>query len=438
MFILQKIVKFSFTFFLLFSFLIFFFLFNHPQAIVYDANGYYYYGTKLYESNFNVLNFDFDNRTYIFPLYISCLVALSKLIKVNDIGVIYFFNYLLFILSVYLVNKAISAKNKIASIFFLILSAFNIVNLSFTNTILTESLVILFVCALFLLLNSEHDNKNIFLLGLVSSLNVLARPSNILLFFCIFIYVSILIRRNIYKILLFILPVIIFFGISVVNVYNIENRIGLFTNKTQNIYEMQVRVGERYLKYETSVDKNYKNADIFYENKLAMDLYNEKCKKPFNCLISYFIKDPVEYSIILGIHTFNLFDRVYINTYVESMDNIDNSIVIYNYLILSSFLCFFIFIFDLKKFKNDINLYISFFILLFGTISIYIPTVIESRFSSSVYPLFIMMTSFYFVDIYKKRNGKLIRKTIICQFLIIFFFLILSYLIRQNAILYLK
>ena len=138
--------------FIVISFIFFLKLVHNPQPVVWDANGYYYFGNKLYENQFNVFNLDFGNRTYVFPLFISILIAIANVLKVNEFSIIYFFNYLVFLASIIFVNKVIEQKNKKISFIFLILSSFNIINLSFTNTILTESLVIFFVCFLFYLL----------------------------------------------------------------------------------------------------------------------------------------------------------------------------------------------------------------------------------------------------------------------------------------------
>jgi len=132
--------------FIVISFIFFLKLVHNPQPVVWDANGYNYFGNKLYENQFNVFNLDFGNRTYVFPLFISILIAIANILKVNEFYIIYFFNYLIFLASIIFVNKVIEQKNKKVSFIFLTLSAFNIINLSFTNTILTESLVIFFVC----------------------------------------------------------------------------------------------------------------------------------------------------------------------------------------------------------------------------------------------------------------------------------------------------
>lgn len=421
--------------FIIISFVFFIKLISNPQAIIYDASGYHYFGDLLYKNKFDVLNLDFENRTYVFPLLISILISIANALKINEFYFIYFFNYFIFLVSILLVNRVIKQKNKNVSSIFLILSSFNIINLSFTNTILTESLVIFFVCSLFYLLNSNLNNKIVlFLIGAISSLNVLARPSNAILFVCVFIYILFISNKKL--LIYFLVPVIIFFGISSINVYNIDHRIGLFTNKTQGIYDMQIREGVKYSKYETSVDKNYRNASVFYANQLAMDIYNENCKKSVSCMMSYFFKDPLEYSLILGIHFFNLFDRIYIQTYVENINKIDKFLIIYNYFTISSVICYFLFILDSKIFKKHIKILSSFFILFIGTIFIYIPTVVESRFSSSLFPLLTMISSFYYFSLFKNQNNKIKKKIIATQLLIILSFLVFSYLVRQSIILY--
>jgi hypothetical protein len=192
---------------------------------------------------------------------------------------------------------------------------------------------------------------------------------------------------------------------------------------------MQIKDGVKSFKYETTVDK-VNLPSIYYLNNQANNLQYLDCKHAFNCVTLYFKKDPVKYILILAIHSFTLFDRSFIDLYVENIYKTDNLLIIYNYVVLSSVVCFLIF-FVKKYIKKYKKILFSIIMLVLGTLLIYIPTVVESRFSTPIFPLLTIMSAMYFYSLYKeKRLSKI--KIICCQLLIMFMFAIISYLISQT------
>jgi len=419
--------------FLLSSFIIFIFLLFNPQKFIYDAEGYYNLGYSIYLNHFDVIGTNLYFRTYAFPLLISFLIGLSNLFKLNLMYVIFSANYLFFVLSIFLIYKILVRKSvKVANIFLLI-NSFNIINLSFLNTVLTESFMILPIAILFYLFSfKKYSRLHIFLIGFISALMVMIRPSNLFLFLIVTIFVLFQIRKKIKYLFWYLIPILLIFSISFLNVYKQENKLSLFTTTTNGIYDGQVKSGVGSFKYETSVRSDLP-AIIWYLNNQASELTSQSCKSASNCIFTYMKKNPIKYISILAIHTFTLFDRSYINTYVENIYKIDNLLVIYNYIVLSSVVCFFIFFIKsyIKRYRKILFLIIF---LIFGTLSIYIPIGIESRFSAPIFPLMTIYSAFYFYSLFKENRINRI-KIIGIQLLFILLFTIISYLVSQTIVL---
>lgn len=421
--------------FIVISLLISIKLISNPQTIAYDAQGYFDLGKHIFDNKFHILSINFNIRTFIFPLYVAFSILISKIIHVNDFQFIYFLNYLVFLFSILLVFKTINDKNKIISYLFLIFSAFNLVNLSFINTILTESLTVFFVCMLFYLLNLNLNSRMIlFLVGLFSSLNVITRPSNLFLFICLTIFIVTSFRKNLPRIFYFFLPVILIFGLSTLNVYKTEGHLGLFTNATQSLYAPRVRDGVKYMKYETIVDSRFVNHGVFYQNLMPQNIYDPTCKTTLGCMWSYFFRYPIQYLTLTGLHAYNLFDRMYLDTYIPNFSTVDVPLMIYNYLVLSSVICYLIFFLKTESLKY-VRMFLVILLLFAGTIVIYLPSIVEPRYSSAVFPLLTLLASFHFFRLFQKRKAAKIRNILLFQTCLILFFFVVSYLVRNNAIL---
>ena len=428
--------------FLVFSFVIFMFLISRPQVMVYDAADYFGMGGEIYNNNFNVFKVDLVNRTYVYPFIISLLYWVSNFISAPVKIVVFSFNYLLFIFSIFLIASVIEKYNKKISNIFLLLSAFNVLNLSFVNTVLTESIGVFFVCSLFYLFNSNFENKklSLFFIGLISALSVLTRPSNLLIFLITFIFILYLTRKKILNILFFLLPIFLIFFVSMSYSRKIDGKYGLFTKATNGIYNMQMIGGINYFKYETTVDKKYSSPSIYYGNRLYTGKLNnsENCFYPIECASNFITKDPVNYLTVLAIHSFSLFDRNYIETYISKVDKVDGFLIAYNYLILSSFVCGFVFFINTKIFKKYKKLILTSLVLIIGTLLIYVPAIVEPRFSAPVYPLFVAFASFYIYKLLNTKNKEKIIKIVLLQLFVILLFVMMSYLIRQTAYLQLR
>jgi hypothetical protein len=294
---------------------------------------------------------------------------------------------------------------------------------------------------LFYLINQKIENKLIlFLLGIFNTLNVLTRPSNLLVFLILSVWILFSIKKYLSRLIFYLLPVILLFSISSINAYKTDGKFEIFTKNTQGIYDMQVKQGIKNFKYETSSDKKYKNSGVHYLNNLYTDKLSnvEDCNSSVECVGVFLKKSPVNYVLISSIHLFTLFDRNYINTYIKNMDEVDITLIMYNYLILSSVVCYFVFFVDLKEIKKRWKLLFTSVLIIISTIVIYIPTIVESRFSSSIYPFLVMFAAFYFYKLIKIKKMEHFIKIIVFQIALIILFSIISYLIRQSVVLYLS
>jgi len=417
------------------SFAIFIFLLLNPQRLCYDAGLYYGLGRRIFfENGFNVIKTNLEMRTYAFPLIISFLIYIANLFRLDVMSVIYFANYFLFIISILLIHKVLSKKSiKIGKIFLLI-NSINLINLSFVNTVLTESLMIFLISALFYILCTwKNTRMNTFFSGLVIAFSVMVRPSNLFLFLIFTVFVVIKSIKKPINLFHYFVPILFLFSISFLNVYQNEGNFSLFTTQTSGIYNMQIRGGVKIFKYETSVDQKLKYPSVYFRNKKSEVFVSQECSNAVGCFLVYLKTNPVDYISISLIHTFALFDRMYMNTYVEDINKIDGLMVFYNYLVLSSVIGFIVFYLKKYSVKYFAILWSS-LLLILGTLLIYIPTIVEARFSSPIFPLLTIFSAFYFYSLLKEKKSK--RNKLICfQLLIMFIFYTISYLISQTMVL---
>ena len=128
--------------------------------------------------------------------------------------------------------------------------------------------------------------------------------------------------------------------------------------------------------------------------------FNVNCNNTFECLFKYIKKDYFGLIILQFIHIFSIFDRTYLDIYIKNVLNENLFIQLYNYMIISSSLIYFIF-FVSKKYNRLIFTTILFLV---GTLVVYIPVGLDPRFSSSVFPLLTAITSIYLYHIYKYKK----------------------------------
>lgn len=422
--------------FLFISFVIFIFLLLNPQTLNYDAGLYYGLGRRiLFENNFNVITTSLNMRTYAFPLIISFLIYIAKLFNFDLMYVIFFANYLFFVISILLIHKILIKIDVNVAKIFLLINSVNLINLSFVNTVLTESIMIFIISMLFYFLCKWKNNNTIaFFSGLIIALSVMIRPSNLFLFLIFTVFVIIKLIKKPINILAYFIPILFLFSLSFLNVYYHEGKFSLFSTQTSGIYNMQIKLGVKTFKYETSVDPNTKAPTVFYMNKMSDELSSQNCSGALSCFFTYLKKNPIEYSSIFIIHTFTLFDRLYMNTYIKNIEKVDSLMIIYNYFVLSSVIAFVFFY--LKKYFNKYSTILwSSLLLILGTLLIYLPTVIEARFSSPIFPLLTIFSAIYLSSWFKESRIEKIKMTML-QFVCILFFYTISYLIKQTMVLY--
>jgi hypothetical protein len=402
-------------------------LIKYAPPLIYDSSQYWDLSDSLIKANLNIFTFDFDIRTFVQPFYLAILKIVANYLYLNPRFFIFGVNIVLFHftnLLIYFVAKRFSEKS--ANIF-LILSSFNYITLSFANTFLTENLAIFFTATLFFLLTKNSKKfLDLFLVGLISSLFVYTRPSSLLLFFAIalFVIVFTLVKKRAYKLLIaYLIGVSLIFSIGLINTYNIEKKIAFFTSPTRGIYDMQIRLGIMIIKFEGSIDKTFSDTTLIYFNNKNNDTMASMCRlvPALDCFKKYLIKDPFGYALSVSMHLFNIFDRRYWQTYIADVRH-DNLILQFcNYVILTGALIYLL----LFKIKNKYFPFIfTALYLIFFTLLIYIPTVVEPRFSAPIFPLIVLIFSI-FVNNFSKlpswttkmRYISIIAVLVICCFI---------------------
>lgn len=403
------------------------FLKNAP-ILIWDAGQYWDLADKLIKNNFNIFTTDFGMRTFVFPLFIGLLKSLAAFFQMNSQIFIYVINLILFHIGNFLIFTRLSQHNlKVANIF-LIFSTFNVINLSMTNVVLTENLAAIFVTVIFFLLTKDiFKVDHALLTGLIAALYVYTRPAAMILLICISVYIFFISFKNkSLHIFYFIIGVLIIFSIGLINVYNTEKRLAFFTNQTNGIYDMQVRRGAGIMKYETSIDKTQKSPQLFYLNQKNIIFEKIACEKAFDCFTKYLIKYPVEYMVVNLTHIFNLFDRTYLETYVSQVKSQNFLLQFYNYFIIASAIMLFIH----GKLNNLKVVYTAVFLII-GSVLIYVPTIVEPRFSAPIFPLIITLAAFSMKYFVKYVGVEKVRNLTLLFFFIGIFFII-SELVRLN------
>ena len=396
--------KYSKLFYIVISTILFIFLIRNAPPVICDASEYNDLANKLLLNHLNIFTFNFGQRTFAYPLFLAILKLFANITKINYLYLVFFIQFILFHLTNLLIYSSLKSKfSKVASIF-LMLSGFNIITLSFTNILLTENLAIFFATLIFNLLLRNKTKITLFMLGVICSLILFIRPSLISLSTVVFLVLIYELFKNkkILSILFFIVGYALIFSIGLINTYKTTYKANLFNQSTNNIYLGQVQGGLYVLKYETSFQKINPTSQMIYlssKNKKTFSLVS--CDSVIGCLFSYLKKDAVSYISVNLIHLFNIFDRIYVDTYVRNIFNPNRILQLFNYFVISSNIIYFIFINN--KSKNNIIVNTA-FLIIFGIISIYLPTGVEPRFSSPAFPLLLLITAFYLETIGKIKD----------------------------------
>lgn len=361
------------------------------KNLLYDDLVYDILSNKLIENNFNLFTTKFNySRTFFFPLYLAVIKSISHWF-LPTFGLLYYYliNLLLFHGTNLLIYKALQKYSRRASIIFLIACSVNIITLSFSVLVLTETLAMFFTAIIFyLLLINKQTIYHVALLGIFASIYVFLRPSASILFACVFLYRMIILlkeKRYIYM-SVFVVSAGAIFLISAANIYMTTGKINIFSNQTINIVSWHMQRGGSIIKYEGSIDPHRNEPNMYYVLPATRFLFDKSILN---------IRLPV-----VLLRFFTLFDRVYIDTYIRNVNNPDNIMRLGNYFVLSSVFFYFLFFHD-KKFKLISRLVLF---LTAATMIIYLPLIPESRYSVPVFPLLLAITSLYIAMLFQKKK----------------------------------
>ena len=349
-----------------------------------------------------------------------CKIA-AGIIKKNPFHVIFIVQLLVFHLSNLVLFTTIKKYSTSASIFFIALSSFNVINLSFTNLLLTENLSYLFLALIFYFFLKEKKKAiDLIALALVSSLAIYIRPAFLLMYIAIFLiigYKLLIKNKNVKYFILFFVFSLTVLSIGGINTYINSKTIGILNPRSTGEYVEQIYHGSFLMKYETNIDINEKSQIMQYVYKGRYYLLNNKCKDVLltcigiyespicpkaliDCQIQSLQSKPYDYVTLTSLHLFNFFDRTYIDTYINKITDRNIFMQLGNYLVISSFILYF-FVKKNKKFRS--LLFIITFFIAINTI-LYLPTKVEPRFSSPIFPLLLIVFCFYILDIVKNKQ----------------------------------
>lgn len=416
--LLKKIILF-FYFFLTTVFFIFFY--KTAPKLTGDAYLYNELSDKLLKANLNIFTFNFGFRTFLYPLFLSLCKIVADVIRKNPLHVIFLFQVIVFHLGNFVLFKAIKKYSDPAALFFIIFSAINVINLSFVSLLLTENLSYLFIALIFYYF--VKTKKNIFdyiLLALFSALSIFLRPAFLLMYILILFFISYRLlfkEKSILKLIIFITLSVLVLSVGFINNFMNTRTIGVFNPKSSGEYVEQIYHGSFLMKYETTIDPNEKSQIMQYIYKGRYYLLNDKCKDEIltcigiykspqcpqnlvSCQIQSFQSKPVDFISLTLLHLFNFFDRTYVDTYVNKIADRNLLLQIGDYIVLSSS----ILIFFIKKSKKFLPIISS--IAFFSVINtvLYLPTKVEPRFSSPIFPLLLILTSIYVIEIIKNKQ----------------------------------
>jgi hypothetical protein len=357
------------------------------------------------------------------------LKVLADVTTISQPQFIYLANFGLFLLTNLLVYWRLRDPSVFSARLFLLLSSFNLITLSFANTFLTENTAIFLTAALFYFV-TEPKMKwwSVVASGLVGGVFMYARPSAIVLFMCVLLYVCVkaYFMKNWRLIAMFFVGAVLPISIGMINTYNIDQRIALFTKQTQGIYDMQVRQGVVWVKYETSVDKEYAYPTMYYFHNKNQELNKLPCNGAVSCLVTYITHRPLQYVLSLALHVFNIFDRVYLDTYVQHIKGRLPLLALANYVVLTGALLGLFFFEFAKKWREIVTVM---FVIAFGLLAIYVPTVVEPRFSAPVFPFMLVLFSFYVEQLLKTKDRAMKIRLLGLQLILILLFFIISDLV---------
>jgi hypothetical protein len=399
--------------------LMFYFFYHNAPPITGDAWLYDHWSTSLVKQNLDFINFDFGIRTFVYPTFLGVIKLLGGILGLNYYKLIYLVQFVLFHLTNYLIYQTLRKASLRISAIFMIVSAFNIINLSFVNLLLTENITSFLLALIFNKLSkNQFSTLDSLINGLALSLLYYVRYSFLPLVLCagtLFIY-KLLALKKVLPLLALIIGLCIPLLIGGMNITNTTGQLSFYNDRSSGQFIEMVYQGEYMMKYETSIDPKapsqimqyiYKKNYFFTKSckqKLVLCIsdYRKGCKTTLiNCWLKALVSKPIEFVVLNMAHTFNLVDRVYYDTYVRNDANRSLLLRVGNYLIISS-LPLLLVLFSLKQ--KERRIIFTAIVLIVGTLLIYIPTKVEARYSAPVFPLFILIFATYFNKVITERR----------------------------------
>lgn len=417
------------------SFFFIFFVKNTP-GLIWDQIGYYTYATALIDNHFNIFTTDFGNRTFVYPTFLAVVKFISSqgqnIQPVWGEGLFSFFltNLFLFHISNFLIFKSVSKLSRNLAYLFLLISSFNVINLNFTALLLSEILCLFLVSSIFyLLINLKQSFMWFLFLGLASALLVYTKPTALILFCGVTIYLIIrqVAFKKIYKLLPFLLGSLVIFSIGITNTYYIDKKVNLFSKGLDGLALQEYAFGINYYKYDSCIDKicerpdgNY-TPDMLYTNQENFKL-TKNCSAPLDCQIHLLKQDPAAYFKMIFAHLFAIFDRAYfMEVYIKDISAINNYLRFFNYLLLSGVIIYLLYFKKYSKLKFFTN--ISLITIVFYIIP-YLPVFVDARYSAPIYPILFALFSIYIIKILKQPLPIIIRYLSLQLIIILIFFYI--------------
>lgn len=427
----SNIEKWVFSLYFVITTIIFLYFFKTAPPLIHDQLLYFNLSDKLLNNHLNLFITSFENRGFAYPLLLSLVkIIIPMFIIGKSLFIFYLVNLTLFHISNIFLFKLIKIISIRAGLFFLIVSSFNIINLSFTTTILSESLSLFIISAVvYLLLRNPKRYFQFLSLGFLSALLIFTRLNAIVCLIAVSFYIGLreLRWKRYLNLSAFFIGVALVLLTSLLNVYFTTSNLSLFSPETLKSSDTKYPNGIIYFKMEASVDTRFESPEMLYINTENFKI-NRECSGLINCQIHYLKQEPLAYLGMILTHLFILFDRTYIKLYIEDVFAVNNLLRFCNYFVLSGVLIYLSFF--KKNNKQTIFANTSVSIISINMLP-YLPTVVEARYSAPLYAIFLSLFSLYIVDLFKLKKNEMF-KSILTQVIIIFLFFLISNEIAQT------
>lgn len=403
---------------------IFIYLAKNVPPLIHDQLLYFNLADRLINNHFNIFVTNFENRGFAYPVFLALVKFFSNpFLQGGNLLIFYFANLLLFHISNFVIFKSLKMISENFALAFLAISSFNIINLSFTTTILSETLSFFIISLIFYLFFNKKKNLIYFFgLGFLSSLLVFTRLNALVPLILISVYIGFLqlAQRRYLNIIIFSLGCLIVLLVSVVNVYMTTNRIAIFSEDTLRSGNTKYPSGIIYFRQEGSMDKRFESPEILYINVENFKI-DRACSGLINCQLHYLRQDPKAYFSMISAHLFAIFDRTYLDLYIKDIFAVNNLLRFANYFVLSGVILYVMF-FRKSEYQKVFSQTAAIFILI--NILPYLPTLVEPRYSAPLYPIILVLFSIYIISFSELKNYQKIKYLAAQLTMVLFFFLI--------------